>query len=193
MTSTVHPAAPAEHGPTPPTPEQRLLTGAMLVAPLLYLVADTTYAVRGWDDPVAGSVHVLGAIAYGVVVLRIATWLPPPSRLRAVLVLAALVGTAGNVAYGFEAIHLSLGDVALVDQPGAATLIKPLGLAFPLSLLLAAAALGRLGHRWQGGLLALASLVWPVAHIGNFAALAVAVNMALVVALGSLAQRAPRS
>lgn len=188
MTTTTRP-------PTtrPPSAEERLLTGALLVAPLVYLVADTTYAVRGWDDPLAGSAHVLGAIGYGLVVLRIAGWLPAPSRLRALLVLVALVGAAGNVAYGFDAIHLSLGDASLVDRSGAATLIKPLGLVFPLSLLLSAAAVWRLDRRWQAGLLAVAAVGWPVAHIGNLGAVAVAVNVALVVTLGSLALRTPRS
>ncbi len=47
-------------------------------------------------------------------------------------------------------------------------------------------ALARLGHRWQGAVLLAAALVWPVAHIGNIATLAVAVNVALVIGLGSL-------
>ena len=139
-----------------PTPEQRLLTGSLVVAPLLYLAADSTYAVRGWDDPTAGLLHVLGAVGYGFVVLCVARWLPAGSRLRAALLVAALVGMAGNVAYGFEAIHMSFGDVQLVDRPGAANLIKPLGLVFPLSLLLVAAALRRLGARWQA-----VGVLWP--------------------------------
>jgi hypothetical protein len=91
------------------------------------------------------------------------------------------------VAYGFDTIHMSLGDTALVDQSGAANLIKPLGLFFPLSLALVAAALRRLGHSWQGGLVLVASIAWPIAHIGNIAVLAVAVNAALVIAFGSVA------
>jgi hypothetical protein len=169
-----------------PTPTDRLLTGSLLVAPLVYLAADTTYATRGWDDPTAGVLHVLGAIAYGFVVLRVAGWLPEASVLRAVLLVTGLTGLAGNVAYGFETIHRSLGDVPLVDQPGAANLIKPLGLFFPLSFALVAYALLRLGHQWQAALVLVAVLAWPVAHIGNVAAVAVPVNIALVVALGSL-------
>ena len=69
-TATVRP----ETGAT--TPTDRLLTGALLVAPLIYLAADTTYAARGWDDATGGVLHVLGAIAYGFVVLRVASWLP---------------------------------------------------------------------------------------------------------------------
>ena len=171
---------------TQPTPTSRLLDGSLAVAPLLYLAADTTYAVRGWDDPTAGVLHVVAALGYGFVVLAVAGWLPRSSRLAAAIVFTGVLGAGGNLAYGFDTIHLSLGDVALVDQPGAANLIKPLGLFFPLSFALVAAALARLGHRWQALLVLVAILAWPVAHIGNIAAVAVPVNVLLVVAFGSL-------
>jgi len=171
---------------TAPTPTDRLLAGSLAVAPLLYLAADTTYAVRGWDDPTAGVLHVLGAMAYGLVVLAVASRLPRTSRLAAAIVLTGVIGTVGNSAYGFDAIHLSLGDASLVDQPGAANLIKPLGLFFPLSFALVAWALARLGHRWQAALVLAAIVAWPIAHIGNIGVVAVPVNVALVVAFGSL-------
>lgn len=179
-------AAPTIRETTSVTPTDRLLTGSLLVAPLLYLAADSTYAARGWDDGTAGVLHVLGAIAYGFVVLRVAAWLPRESKLAAAILFTGLIGLVGNAVYGFEAIHMSLGDVQLVDQPGAANLIKPLGLFFPLSFALIAWALIRLGHRWQGWVVLVAILAWPVAHIGNVAAVAVPVNLALVVAFGSL-------
>jgi hypothetical protein len=179
------------------TPTERLLNGALLGAPLIYLAADSTYAARGWDDATAGVIHVLGAIAYGFVVLRAASWLPAGSQLAASILLTGLVGLVGNAAYGFEAIHLSLGDIALVHRSGAANLIKPVGLFFPLSFVLIAVALIRLGRRWQGLLVLVAMLAWPVAHIGNIPALALPVNVALVVAFGSLAwartDEAPRA
>jgi hypothetical protein len=78
-------------------------------------------------------------------------------------------------------------QVQLVDRDGAANLIKPLGLFFPLSFLIAAAALNRLEYRWQAVTVFVAILAWPVAHIGNVAEIAVPVNVALVLALGSLA------
>lgn len=193
MTSTL----PDHATTTPASPTARLLTASLVVAPLLYLAVDTTYAVRGWDDPTAGVLHVLGAIAYSLVVLAVASRLPTGSRLAAALVLVGMVGACGNAAYGWDAIHVSLGDAPLVDQPGAAVLIKPMGLFFPLSLALVAWALAQLGHRWQAGVVLVASLAWPVAHIGNVAALAVLVNVALVLALASLAwdrsgQRSPQ-
>lgn len=186
MTTTTAPL-PTDH----PTLEERLLTASLLVAPVVYLAADTTYAARGWDDGIGGLLAVLASIGYGLVFLRVAAWLRPAARLRAVLVVVGLIGMAGAVAYGFDAIHLSLGDTELVDQPGAANLIKPLGLFFPLTLGLVGGALLRLGARRQGGLVLVAALAWPLAHIGNIAPLAVAVNVALVVGLGSLLWQSP--
>jgi hypothetical protein len=173
--------------PSTATPTERLLTGSLLLAPLIYLAAEVTYAARGWDDATAGVLHVLGAIAYGLVVIRVASRLPAESVLPAAILLTGVIGLGGNLAYGFDTIHMSLGDVQLVDQPGAANLIKPLGLFFPLSLALIALALARLDHRWQAALTLLASIAWPIAHIANIAALAVPVSVALVVTFGSLA------
>lgn len=165
----------------------RILTASLLVAPLVYLAADSMYAARGWDDATAGALHVIGAIAYGFVMLRVAAWLPASSGLAAAIVVTGLIGMAGNVAYGFEAIHMSFGDVQLVDRTGAANLIKPIGLFFPLSLGLVAAGIAKLGYRVQAALVLVAMVAWPVAHIGNVAAAAVAANVALVAAFGSLA------
>lgn len=184
MTTTTSPLRAQD---TAPTPTERMLTASLLVAPLIYLAADSMYAARGWDDPTAGVIHVLGAIAYGFVILRVALWLPPETWLRTAVLLVGLIGMAGNVAYGFDTIHASLGDTPLVDQSGAAVLIKPLGLFFPLSLALVAMALTRLGHRWQGLTVLVCAIAWPIAHIANIAALAVALDVALVIALGSLA------
>jgi hypothetical protein len=94
-------------------------------------------------------------------------------------------------AYGFDTIHMSLGDTQLVDQSGAANLIKPLGLFFPLGLALMAIALVRLGSRWQGLLVLAGALAWPVAHIANIAPLAVAINVALVLGFASLLWQPP--
>lgn len=169
------------------TPTDRMLTLSLIVAPLLYLTTDTIYATAGWDSATAGVLHVLGAIAYGLVVLRIASWLPSNSGLAAALVLTAMAGAVGNAAYGFEAIHQSLGDVALVDRGGAAAVIKPLGLLFPLSMLLVSWALQRLRHRLPAALVLVGAIGWPIAHIANIGAAAVAVNLLFVVAFGMIA------
>lgn len=188
MTATTAHAPAAEAAATPTT---KLLWSFLLIAPLIYLAADSTHAANGWDDAGGGVLHVLGAIAYGFVILAVAGELPATSRLRAVLLLVGLIGMAGNVAYGFDTIHTSFGDVPLVDRDGAANLIKPLGLFFPLSLLLVASALHRLRHRWQAATVLAAAIAWPVGHIGNIAEIAVPVNIALLAALGSLAITRP--
>lgn len=175
----------------PATPTDGLLNASLIVAPLIYLAADTTYAARGWDDATAGALQVLGAIAYGFVTLRIATWLPANSKLAAAILISGIIGLAGNVAYGFEAIHMSFGDTQLVDRTGAANLIKPLGLFFPLSFALVALAVSQLRQRWQAALILTAIIAWPIAHIGNIGAVAIPVNLALVVAFGTLARLRP--
>lgn len=184
--TAVHPTTDAS------TPERRLLTASLLVAPVAYLAADTTYAARGWEsDGTGGILAVLAGLLYGLVALEVAGWLPRASWLRAAVVVVGLAGVAGNVAYAFDSINVSLGETSLVDQSGAAALIKPLGLCFPLALALIAAALLRLGARWQGALVLFGAVVFPIAHIGNVEALAVAGHVVLVLGLSSLLWQPP--
>ena len=177
--------------PVPGSLVDRLLTTSLVLAPALYLVADLLYAARGWEsDPTGGVFHVLGALAYILVVVRVASW--TTDRLAAALLVVGALGVAGNVAYGFDAIHVTLGDTSLVDQAGAATLIKPLGLAFPVTLLLCAVALRRTAPSWVVVLIGAAGLAFPVANIGNIAPLGVAVSAAALIGFGVLAlRRAP--
>lgn len=168
---------------------QRLLTWSLAVAPLLYLAADSAYAARGWDSADAGGLHVLGAIAYGFLVLRIATW--ASGWLQFAVLVTGIVGTCGNVAYGFNTIHVSLGAVDLVDTGGPGAIIKPLGLFCPVAFVLAGVAVARLGARLSGALVGVAGLAWPVAHIANIGWLAVLVNVLLVAGFAPLAVRAP--
>jgi len=163
----------------------RVLTCSLAIAPLVYLLADSTYAARGWDDGGAGGVHVLGAILYGFVALRLVTW--STGRLQAAALVAALLGTAGNVAFGFNTIHVSLGAVDLVDATGPGAIIKPLGLCFPLSLLLSAVILHKRDMRISATLVGVAAVLWPVAHIANIAPLAIVTNVLLVCGLVPLA------
>ena len=167
------------------SPLDLLHRGALLLAPPAYLLTDVLYAARGWDDAGAGGVHVLAALAYGFVLLALA------ARARGwwavAMTVTAVLGTAGNVAYGFNTIEVSLGAVDLVDSSGPGALIKPLGLFFPLALLMGAAVLARTGHRASAAAVAVAGLAWPVAHIANLGWLAVAVNAVLVLALVPLA------
>jgi hypothetical protein len=167
------------------TPLQRLLTASLVVAPAIYLIADLLYATRGWDDPTAAVVHVLAAVGYTLVMVRLVTL--SNDNLAAVLLVVGAFGAAGDVAYGFNAIHVSLGDTDLVDATGAAVLIKPLGLCFPFTLLLGAAVLRRIAPTWTVALLAVSAIAWPVAHIANIGWLAVSVNATLVAVFSAVA------
>ena len=174
----------------------RLLTGSLVVAPVISLFADLLYALRGWDDPTAGVLHVLGATGYLLVVVRVVEWRRPEAgrgTLAAALLLVGALGAAGNIGYGFNTLHVALGDTDLNDASGAAVLIKPLGLCFPLTLLLVAAGLRgwRAGPTWVALALAAAAVGWPIAHIANLGWFAVAVNVVLVVSFGALAAWAP--
>ncbi|MDT3442592.1 hypothetical protein [Pseudofrankia sp. BMG5.37] len=172
----------------PGSQADRLLSASLVVAPVLYLVATVLYALRGWESDSAGGVfHVLGAVAYTLVLIRVATW--TSGALGAALLVVGSIGIAGNVAYGFDAIHVALGDVSLVDRGGAAVLIKPLGLGFPLMLLMCAIALRGVAPRWTAILIGLAALAFPIANIGNIPALGVADSIAAVVGFGALAVR----
>jgi hypothetical protein len=173
------------HLTSPPSPADRLLTYSLAIAPLTYLLADSLYAANGWDNANAGAIHVIGAILYGFVVLRIASW--ATGWLEAAAVLVGVLGTAGNVAYGFNTIHVSLGAIDLVDNSGPGAIIKPLGLFFPLSLLIGAVVLTRINRRPSALLMGVAGVLWPIAHIANIAPLAVLTNGLLVCALIPLA------
>ena len=166
----------------PGSPIDRVLTWSLLVVPVGYLLADLLYALRGWDDPTAGVLHVVFATLYGLVALQVVALTAQRPGWSLAVLLAGAVGTVGNAAYGFETVHVSLGHTALVHTAGAANLIKPYGLAFPLTLFLAAVALvlaGRLSPV-TGIVFAITALLWPVAHIANLGWLAVAVNAALI-------------
>ena len=161
------------------------VTASLVVAPLLYLAADSTYAVRGWDDPTAGLLHVLGAIGYGFVVLCVAHRLPTRSGCGP--------SSCSPPSWGWRATPPTLrGDPHVVRRrpvrpPGRGGQPHQAAAALlPLSLLLVAAALHRLGTRWQAVGVLVATVLWPVAHIGNLPWLAVPANLLLVLAIGSL-------
>jgi hypothetical protein len=158
--------------------KDRLLASSLVFAPLIYLLADCLYAARGWAYPTAGVIQVLGSVAYQFVILWVVGRVD--GIVATTLLVVGALGVAGNVAYGFDTIHVSLGDTALVDAPGAANLIKPLGLCFPLALLMCAVALRRLAPLWTTAAIAVAALVFPVAHIADIKWLAVLDNVVLV-------------
>lgn len=170
------------------SPIDRLLTLSLFLAPGLTLVSSVLYAARGWDDGAAALVHIIGGVLGSLVVVRIVTYLNRVPRLAAVALAVGMVGCGGVVGYGFNTIEVGLGAVDLVDATGAATIIKPLGLCWPLALLLLGIGLLRAGRvPLACGLgIAVAAVLYPVCRIGNIAWLAVTVDVVLLVCLAAI-------
>lgn len=161
------------------------MTLSLFLASALTLVSSVLYATRGWDDGAAALVHILGGALGSLVVVRVVTYLDRAPLLAAIALAVGMLGSAGVVGYGFNTIGVGLGGVDLIDATGAATIIKPLGLAWPLALLLLGVGL-LLAHRvplvCSLGI-AVAAVLFPVSRIGNIAWLAVAVDAILLVGL----------
>jgi hypothetical protein len=168
----------------PGTPTAALLNASLIIGPLCYLFLDTTYAVRGWWDAPTGALHVVVAGIYGVTAMRLVTL--AVGRLQAVLLVVALFGVVGNAGVGFDAVQVGLGGKDLFELDGAADVLKVLGFFFPLTLLLSAVALRGRVPTWLTVLLAVAALIFPVAHVGNISWLAIIDAVLVVVALGYL-------
>jgi hypothetical protein len=169
------------------SPLDRLLTLSVPVSFGLTLVSSVLYAVRGWDDPVAALLHVLGGAVGGVAIVRLATHLGPGALPASALLLGAL-GCAGVAGYGFNTIAVGLGGVDLIEATGVAAVLKPLGLAWPAALLLVGIGLLRPGRalRLCGLGTAVAAVAFPVSRIANLGWLAVVVDVVLLVCLAAL-------
>jgi hypothetical protein len=169
------------------SPLDRLLTPSVPVSFGLTLLSSLLYATRGWDDPSAALLHVLGGAVGGVAIVRLATslgtgWLP------ALVLLVGELGCAGVVGYGFNTIAVGLGGVDLIDATGAAVVLKVLGLLWPAALLLVGVGLLRAGRALlpYGIGTAAAAVAFPVSRIANVGWLAVVVDVVLLACLAAL-------
>jgi hypothetical protein len=164
-------------------PAQRLLDGALLLAPLLYLVVDCSYAVRGWNDGPTAALHIVAAALYGLAALRLVG--TTGGRTQAVLLVVAVLGVVGNAGVGENTLHVALGGNDLFDESGPANLFKAMGFFFPLTFLLAALALRHRAPGWWPPLLMVGAVLFPVAHVGIVSWLAVVDALVMLAALGT--------
>jgi hypothetical protein len=169
------------------SPLDRLLALSVPVSFGLTLVSSVLYAVRGWDDPVAALLHILGGGVGGVAAVRLATHLGTGWMAASALLLGEL-GCAGVVGYGFNTIAVGLGGVDLIDATGVAVVLKPLGLCWPAALLLVGIGLLRSGRALlpHGIGVAVAALAYPVSRIADIGWLAVVVDAVLLGCLVAL-------
>ncbi|MEP7370486.1 MAG: hypothetical protein ABI662_12575 [Dermatophilaceae bacterium] len=167
----------------PKAPVQRLLDASLLLAPLAYLVVDSSYAVRGWDDGPTAALHIVAAGLYGLAALKLVTL--TSGRTQAVLLTIAMLGIIGNAAVGENTLHIATGGNDLFDEAGPANVFKTLGFFFPLTFLVAALALRRRTPAWWPPLLALGAILFPVAHVLNISWLAILDAGVMLIALGT--------
>ena len=147
------------------------------------------FAARGWADGTAGAVQVIAGVLDMLLVVRLLTWLDDVPRTAALVLGLGALGAGGWVAYGINTIETSLGNVDLVDVSGAATIIKPLGLCWPVMLVIVGVALLHTRRLPIPCALAimLSGLLLPISRIGNIASLAIVVDVLLLAGLTAIA------
>jgi hypothetical protein len=162
-----------------------VLDAGLFLAPLVYLAVDCSYAARGWDDGSTAALHIIAAAIYGIAALNLVSLVRGP--IQAVLLVVAVLGIIGNAGVGENTLHVALGGNDLFDAHGPAAVFKTMGFFFPLTFLIAAAALRRRMPSWWPPVLALGAVLFPVAHVANISWLAVVDGLVMLVALGSCA------
>jgi hypothetical protein len=170
-------------------PTEGLLTLSLILSPVVTLISSVLYALNGWDNGTAAAFHIAGGILGIPVVVRLTTYLDRVPRLAATAFAVGMAGCGGVIGYGFNTIGVSLGGVDLIDASGPATILKPLGLCWPLALILFGVALlraGRVPAAWGAGIV-LAGVVFPISRIANLGWLAIAVDLLLLVCLAAMA------
>jgi hypothetical protein len=170
------------------SPTERLLTWSLILSPAVTLISSVLYALNGWDNGTAAAFHIVGGILGIPVVVRLTTYSDRVPGLAATAFAVGVAGCGGVIGYGFNTIGVSLGGVDLIDASGPATILKPLGLCWPLALVLFGVALLRAGRvpTACGAGIVLAGLVFPVSRIANIGWLAIAVDLLLLVCLAAV-------
>ena len=172
-------------------PTERLLTASLILSPAVTLISSVLYALTGWDNGTAAAVHIVGGILGIPVVVRLTTYLDRVPALAATAFAVGVAGCGGVIGYGFNTLGVSLGGVDLIDATGPATILKPLGLCWPLALLLFGIALMRTGRvpTAVGLGIVLSGVVFPVSRIANIGWLAIAVDLLLLACLAAVVTR----
>jgi hypothetical protein len=160
-----------------------VMDGCLLLAPIVYLALDCSYAVRGWDDGPTAALHIVAAALYGLAALALVSRVH--GRTQAVLLVVAVLGMIGNAGVGENTLHVALGGNDLFDAQGPAYLFKTMGFFFPLTFLLAAISLRRRTPPWWPPLLTVGAVLFPLAHVGNISWLAIVDALVMLTALGT--------
>lgn len=166
-------------------PLGRVSPAAMIVAPLLLLASSTAFAFGAGfgKDVTGGTLLVWAGSAFALAVPALTAQIAPARRVLAeVLTVCGVIGSAGAVAFGLEAIYAAASSgtrVLTLSVP-----VGVMGLVFPLTMIAIGLAVAALRIRPMSGLLlAAAGVLFPVSRVGQIEILAIAVDLLFVAAL----------
>lgn len=167
---------------------------AAIAGSVLMLVTTVAYALNGQgfsQGEVPGAIQIWAFILYGVAIVGLVRLFEDVApRAAAVTIVVGLVGVAGGAAYGIDAIGLEALGGSIVDSSAVAPFaLRIPGLAFPVAVFLLGFFLARHGSvpTVAGYGLAVAALLFPVAHIGDVIPLGFVSDVVAVMAMGAIA------
>ncbi|MEV0720885.1 hypothetical protein [Asanoa sp. NPDC050611] len=165
----------------------------LVIGPALFTAADLFWVGEAEYGLVAGTLLVLGSVAWVVGFAGIAAAIRPyaPRVAGWGMLLASYGAVCGGAAFGLQGVLNAIYGIshdqalaALGDHPVAANVIFWVGgPAFPITLLLLAVYLlaSRRVPAWTGILLAAGAVLFPVARIPRIELVALAVDLLLLI------------
>lgn len=176
----------------------RPTAASMVVAPTLLALSTVAYVLGNGlgADSWGGAIQVYACTAFALVFVGTSRAVEPAApRLATVLLLIGILGAAGGVGYGIQAIHLEMLPVRLdADGTGAvgALALNLPGILFPAALATLGIAVWRLGMApaWAGLLTVVGAVAFPVSRIGGIGSLALAADLILLIGLVGVATTA---
>ena len=173
-------------------PLVRVQGAAMIAAPLLLVASSASYAAGGGigADQLGGTIQIYAMAAFALALLGVTRTLDHAKpRAAAVLSVMAVLGAAGGVAYGVDAVHTAVHPEGPIDAMTAGPLIlNAPGLTFPLSLIGIGITLATSGvaSRWSGYLLVAGGVLFPLSRIPGIVQLALVSDLIILAGLAPL-------
>ncbi len=164
----------------------------MIAAPALLAVSSVAYAAgTGFSaDQLGGTLQVYAMAVYPLALLGLTRRLERVRpRAAAVLSAIAVLGTAGGVTFGVDAVHAAVHPEGPMREFSVAPAILFIpGLFFPLAFIGIGIALAQSGAapRWAGYGLALGGVLFPLSRIPRVIELALASDLLIFAALAPL-------
>ena len=165
-----------------------LLGPAFLVVSTLLAVEAGAFRRSAW----AATIQIYAFIGLAVAIVGLSRMLAARSEnLGMGVLILGLVGVAGGVGFGMEALYVASGAPRMAESQDPAALLglNIPGIVFPLAMLVTGVSLLRTRGgwpAWAGAVVALAGVMFPVSRIGNVVALGLVADSLLLVGLGAV-------